>query len=105
MTEAHAATVSFLREQHHATLADRLATLRRDLDDEMAARARAEANADDARDLADDLRDRLRHAEAANASLRWVLRSRLLPWAVYGVSAGLGCGLAGGALLLAGGWW
>jgi hypothetical protein len=87
-------------DPHHAVLVARLAVLRRILDDETAARARAEAERDDARDLAGLFRDRAELLEADRDRLRGRLRSRLrsrlltqAPWAALG-------GLAGGMLLV-----
>jgi hypothetical protein len=83
-------------DPRHAALVARLAVLRHILADEMAARARAEAEGDEARDLAGLFRDRAELLEADRDRLRGRLRSRLLtqaPWAALG-------GLAGGMLLV-----
>jgi hypothetical protein len=71
------------------------------LDDEMVARARAEADAEDARGLSDDLQKRLAWLETDRDRLLRAQGSRLLPWLVASAAAGI----AGGALVLAAGPW
>jgi phytoene dehydrogenase-like protein len=86
------APVPFPRDQRHAALVARLAALRHDLDDEMAARARAEAEADEAGALVRELRLRLEAEERVTRWLRRTLGSRLLRGAWPFVLAGLAGG-------------
>jgi hypothetical protein len=92
------APVPFLRaytpQELHAALRDRCTGLRRELAVEMAARARAEAEADEARDLLLEVQRRLRAEERVTRRLRRALASRLLrgaaPFALAGLAAGFG---------------
>jgi hypothetical protein len=76
----------------NAALGGRVASLQRDLDEEMAARARAEREAGDLRELARDLQRSAEGLEAESRMLWRLLGTRLLkgsaPFAVAGLVGG-----------------
>lgn len=93
------APISFPNHSQRAALVARLTTLSRELRAEMAARARAEAEADETRELARDLQTRLAWAEADRARLLRALGSKLLEGAPPFVLAGLTAGFLSVLLL------
>jgi DNA transposition AAA+ family ATPase len=92
MAVTESAPIPFPADAHRAALVARLAALRHDLDAETAARAGAESEADEARELVRDLRRRVAGLEAENGALRKLLGLRLMqgawPFALAGLASG-----------------
>jgi hypothetical protein len=102
MTES--APIPFLADRHHAALVARLAALRRELDDEVAARGHAETELGEARELVHGLQRRLAWAETDRDRLVRALGSRLLQGAAAFVVAGLAGGFLGVIAVRWAGW-
>jgi hypothetical protein len=102
MTQA--ATVPFPADAHRAALVARLIKLSRELDAETVARAGAETEADEARELVRGLQLRLAWTKADRDRLLRALGSRLLQGAAPFVLAGLVGGFVAVVLLRWAGW-